>query len=182
MSNFETQFVVANPGDSPGRLNGTINPPPLALLRFPFTFASPGLTTGRALVTLPIGAVIYDIGIQIPIAFDGTTPFADVGAFSGNTGLFASLAGDAVALGSADDTVSDNVGLSEPPGPTWLQAAIGSVGAAGGSAFLPGALYVTAITQLSLVVSQSGQKGGTATGATAGVGVVYVLAATPYLA
>lgn len=182
MSNFETQFSVANPGDSPVRYFGTINPPPLALLRFPFTFASPGLTTGRSLVTLPIGAVIYDIGVQIPIAFDGTTPLADVGAFSGNTGLFDQLAGGAVQLDNADAAVTDNAGLSAAIGSSWLQAAIGSVGAAAGAAFTPGALYVTAITQLSLVVSQSGQKGGTATGATAGVGVVYVLAATPYLA
>lgn len=182
MSNYETQFVVANPGDSPGRLVGNINPAPFALLRFPFTFASSGLTTGRTLAQLSIGAVIYDIGIQVPIAFNGTTPLADIGTFNGgNVGLFAELAGGAVDLTAADAAVTDNAGLSNPTGPTWLSAAIGSVGAAAGAAFLPPELYVTAANPLLLVVSQTGQKSGTATGATAGTGVVYVKAATPFL-
>jgi hypothetical protein len=158
-----------------------IRPAPLTLLGpYHFTFATPGLTTGVALVTLPVGAVIYDVGVEVVTAFDGTTPKADVGTFSSTHGLFDELAAAAVIdLSSADAAVTSNTGLSSATTASWLSTAIGSAGAAGGAAYLPALLYVTAVSTLSLVVSQDGSQGGTAIGGAAGVGNVFVLCATP---
>lgn len=148
---------------------GLVSPGPLTLLGpFPFTFATNGLTAGVPIYTPSIGDVIYDIGIQIPTAFDGSTPLADVGTFNGgSTGIFGELA-TAIDLTAADTTVADNAGLSSPGGPGfWLSEEAATK------------LYVTAANPLLLVVSQDGTKGGAATGATAGAGAVYVLTASP---
>lgn len=168
----ETFFTISNPGENPARLQGNIQPAPLAMLGpFRFTFASTGLTTGRSLIQLPVGAIIYDIGILVGTAFDGTTPLADVGTFSGNTGLFDQLGGAAIDLTVADAAVTDNAGVASSL--NWLsQLAIANNNG-------PFQLDLTALSTLSVVATQSGQKGGTATGATAGAAAVYVLAATP---
>jgi hypothetical protein len=147
--------------------------------KFPFTFATAGLATGYALYTPAVGDLIYDIGISVDTLFNGTTPLADVGTFSGgNVGLFGEL-GAAIDLGTADADVTDNAGLAEGGTATWLSAAIIVKNTAAESGVLPWTLKVTAANPLLLVVSQNGQKGGTATGATAGAGVVYVVTATP---
>jgi hypothetical protein len=172
--------------DGSGRVEGFLdftdptNTPAFLRGPFPFTFATAGLTAGVAIYTPNVGDVIYDIGVEIATAFDGTTPLADVGTFSGgNNGLFDELAGTTVDLTAADAAVTDNAGLSHATNQSWLQAAIGSVGAAAGSAYLPGALYVTVANPILLVISQTGAKGGAATGATVGVGAVYVLTSQP---
>jgi len=176
-----TDFTIFDPGSGLASRTAAISPAPLTLLGpFNFAFDTPGLTTGVTLVTLPLGAVIYDVGVSISVAFDGTTPKADVGTFSSTAGLFDELAGAAVDLSAADDAVTDNDPLTISHGSNWLAAAIGSVGAAGSAAYLPGALYCTDVSTVKLVVSQDGSKGGTAIGGTAGTGAVYVLAATPY--
>jgi hypothetical protein len=165
MSVIEYQFL--DPSADQARWTGSLNPSPLTLLGpFTFSFATPGLTTGVPLVTLPVGAVICGIGVSVPVAFDGTTPLADVGTFDGgNAGLFDTINSAAVDLTSADAAVTDNAGISQVQATGWLT----SVG-----------LPITAICTLSLVVSQDGTKGGTATGSTAGTGAVYVLVATPF--
>lgn len=172
--------------DGSGRVEGFIDftdpTSTPALLRgpFPFSFATASLTAGVHIFTPNIGDVIYDVGIEIVTAFNGTTPLGDVGTFSGgNDGLFAIQAGVALDLTAADAAVTDNAGLSSPQTPSWLQAAVGSVGAAAGAAYLPTPLYVTAANPILLVISETGAKGGTATGATAGAGNVYVLTSTP---
>jgi hypothetical protein len=156
--------------------NGEPNP---AFLRgpFPFTHSTAGLTSGVPIYTPAIGDVIYDVLISVPVAFNGTTPFADVGTFNGgNDGLFLELAGVAVDLTAADTGIADNTGLSGN-----IYSLLG--GALWASSSPPGngpfTIFVTAANPLLLVVSQTGAKGGTATGATAGSGAVYVLAATP---
>jgi hypothetical protein len=159
-----------DPGNQPAVLRGP----------FPFTHSTAGVTAGVPIYTPNVGDVILDIGIQLPVAFNGTTPMCDVGTFNGGSaGLFDGLAGAAVNLADADAAVTDNAGLSSATTTTWLAAAIGSAGAAGGASYLPAALYVTVANPLLLVVSQSGMKGGTATGATAGTGAVYVITSSP---
>jgi hypothetical protein len=160
-------------------VEGTIVPGPLYVRSFAFGFDTLGLTTGVRVVQLRAGDVVYDLGIGIHAAFNGTTPKADVGTFSGTTGLFDQLADTTVDLTVVDEPITDNDGLTESDGPNWLQAAIGSVGAAGGAAYLPGQLIATTDCVLELVVSQDGTKGGTATGASVGVGTVYVVTGTP---
>lgn len=177
-----TEYTFFSPGSGDAWRTGSMSPSPLTLLGpFNFDFSTAGLTTGVKLCRLPVGAVIYDVGIAISVTFDGTTPLADVGSFvGGNVGLFGELAGAAVDLTSDDSGVTDNTDLFQSNGPNWLAAAVGSVGAAGGATYLPAPLTVSAVSTLMLAVSQNGQKGGTAVGSTAGAGAVYVLAATPY--
>src|SRR5512146_201439 len=50
---------------------------------FAFTFQTAGLAAGVAVYTPAIGDVIYDVGIAVTTAFDGTTPKLDIGSFSG---------------------------------------------------------------------------------------------------
>jgi hypothetical protein len=181
VSDYEIQYSIANPGDSPARLYGPISPAPLTLLG-PFTIkaTTPGLTTGVTLCQLPPGAVIYDVGIFVTVGWDGTTPTMDVGSLSGTTGLFDALAGAAVELSDPVTAITDNDGLdSNQDSKSWLAAAVASVGAQAGNTFNPPTVYVSDITTVKAVVSQDGTKGGTATGATTGTALVYVLAATP---
>jgi hypothetical protein len=169
------QYELLDPASDIARFSGTIRPAPLTLLGpFAFSFATLGLNNGIPLATLPVGAVILDIGVSVTGAFNGTTPAADVGTFSSTAGLFSELGSTTVDLTGADIAVPDNDGLTAPDGHNWLSVA----GAAASNT--PIELYVTAISTLLLVVSQDGTQGGTATGATAGTGNVYVLAATPF--
>lgn len=158
-----------------------IRPAPLTLLGpYTLTFATPGLTAGVSLVALPAGAVIYDVGVFVTVAFDGTTPMTDVGTFSGNTGLFDQLAGAAVELADPLTGVTDNTGLqTNVDSNSWLAAAVASVGALGGATFRPPEVFVSATSTIKAVISQNGQKGGTAVGSTAGTALVYLLCATP---
>jgi hypothetical protein len=163
-------FLDATAEPSYGKIN---------LYSYAFTYATAGLATGVTLTTLTAGSIIYDVGIVITTAFDGTTPSLDVGTFDGgNVGLFAELA--AVVDGTkvyAD--VTDNAGLASSNSQLWLSTAIGSAGAAGGAAFDDTALYVSADCSFLLVASQNGQKSGTAIDSTAGAGRVYIVAAAP---
>lgn len=145
-----------------------------------FTFQTAGLAAGVAVYTPAIGDVIYDVGIAVTTAFDGTTPKLDIGSFSGgNVGLFGELAGAAIDGTKVYAAVTDNAGLTAPNSALWLQAAVGSVGAAGTAAYVSTPLVVTAANPILLVASQNGQKGGTAIDSTQGAGTVYVVAATP---
>lgn len=149
-----------------------------AILRgpFSFTFATAGLTSGVTIYTPTVGDHILDIYIRILTAFNGTTPKADVGTFNGgNAGLFSELGGSTVDLTAADAAVTDNAGLTHMTTQAALSSKLISVAASGATTTLPWYLRVTTANPLLLVVSETGAKGGTATGATAGSGNVYIL-------
>ena len=173
-----TQIQLINSGGQ-ATFEGFVSPGPLYVRSFAFGFGTSGLTTGVPFLQLRAGDVVYDIGFGISVAFNGTTPKADVGVFSGTTGLFDQSGVSVVDLTGADVALTDNAGITASVGNNWLQAAIGSVGAAASAAYTPGVFGVSADCFLSLVVSQDGTKGGTATGASAGSGVVYVVTSTP---
>jgi len=174
-------YTIFDPSSGLASRVAAIRPAPLTLLGpYTITSATNGLTTGAPLVTLPIGAIIYDIGVAITVGFNGTTPKIDIGTFSGTHGLFNELAGSVIELTDPLVAVTENDGLeTNGDSESWLQAAVASIGADAGNAFFPPAIYVSAISTLVAVVSQDGTKGGSATGATTGTALVYVLAATP---
>lgn len=175
---MSTQVALQNSGGD--IFTGVIAPGPLFIREFAFTFATVGLTTGVPILQLRAGDVVYDVGFGIPTAFDGTTPLADVGTFTGgNDGLFQEFVSTPIDLTAADNAVTDNTELLAPANPNWLQAAVGSAGAAGGAAYNASQLAVATDCELLLVVSETGAKGSTATGSTAGAGVVYVVTSTP---
>jgi len=164
------------------RLGGNIGPAPLTLLGpFQVSASTAGLTTGVALgAPLPAGTVIYDVGVITTTGWNGTTPFMDVGTFSGTTGLFQNEGNGAVELADPYGDVNDNAGIqANGDSDSWLAA--GKIYSAYNDPhqLYPWTLYVDADSQLYAVVSQDGTKGGTAVGATTGVSLVYVLCATP---
>lgn len=132
---------------------------------FPFTFAegsaalAAGIETG---IVLNDGDLIVGAWFEVDTAFNGTTPLADVGTFSSTEGIFKELNSAAVDMTAADSAVADNAALDK----------IGGAKLAG-QAGMP--LRATATgTQLLLVVSETGAKGGTASGATVGSAVLHV--------
>lgn len=71
---------------------------------FPFAFDTADLLTGHAVYTPTVGDLLIDAWIEIDTAWDGTTPFADIGSFVGSgvtQGLFRQLVGP-VPLNEAD--------------------------------------------------------------------------------
>lgn len=152
--------------------------------KFAFTFATAGLNTGVPIGLTPaIGDYLEDAWVEIDTAFDGTTPFIDVGGFSGsNLGWFgginavidATLAGTVlIATGLLSGSGSNGAG-----GVSLLSlSAMGATPPNAGFRYVP-AKFTSAIPVL-LVLSQNGQKSGTATGSTVGAGVVYVRVNTP---
>jgi hypothetical protein len=175
-----TQVQLTNTGGQT-TFEGFITPGPLYVRALPFTFATNGLTTGVPFVQLRAGDVIYDIGFAIPVAFDGTTPRADVGTFeSGGTGIFNDLT-QAVDLTNVDTPLTDNDSLSQSDGSlAWLSGSIVSLASQGSTALETAwPLTVTADCILLLVVSQDGTQGGGAVGSTVGTATAYVLTSSP---
>ncbi len=145
-----------------------------------FAFGTSGLNTGLTIYTPAIGDVIYDCGVFITTAFNGTTPKADIGTFSGGTdGLFKVLAGAVIDITAVDADVTTNAGVQSSAALRWLQAAVGSPAADAGAAYLDSQLRVTAANPLLIVANQTGAKSGTAVGGTTGAGIAYVIAGTP---
>ncbi len=153
---------------------------PILLHSKAFAFGTAGLNTGLTIYTPAIGDVIYDCGVFITTAFNGTTPKADIGTFSGgNDGFFKTLATAVVDITAVDDAVASNAGIQSSATGRWLQAAVGSIGADAGAAYVDSQLRVTAANPILIVANQTGAKSGTAVGGTTGAGIAYVLAGTP---
>lgn len=174
----------ANMEDTSGgvRLEGFIEYPsatPLTLRSYSFTYQTANLATGVTIFTPTVGDVIYDIGVSVTTAFNGTTPKIDVGTFSGgNNGLFDVLAGAPVDATKVYSAVTTNAGLTSPNSHLWLQAAVGSVGAAGTAAYNSSPLIVSVANPFLVVASQSGAKGGTAITSSAGACTIHLLIGT----
>jgi hypothetical protein len=146
---------------------------------YAFTYQTAGLTTGVTLYTPAVGDLILDAGVVITTAFNGTTPEIDVGSFTGNTGLFEQLAGDAVDGSKVYADVTDNTGVAVANNPLWLSSAVISVGSAGTAAINSWQARISAANPLKFVCTQTGQKGGGAIGGTAGAATIVIVAVSP---
>ncbi len=149
---------------------------------FSFAFATPGLTAGVAFYTPTIDDLWLDWWIEVDTAFDGTTPFADVGTFLGTTqGTWAATdsPGSAFTLTTAGNELGGAgvFGMSgvNSPGQNAITA-VGD-GISNAEPFFPARF--TAANPLKLVVSQDGLAGGAAVGGAAGAGRLYIVTATP---
>lgn len=160
--------------------SGQIVQPPgdEVITKFNFAFNTPGLTTGLTVFTPTAGDILVDCWLEIDTAFNGTTPKVDVGDFvSANTGWFAQ------AASALDATVADATATSGPllvdqmtnSGHNSSLRAAGDTNSKDRS--LPGK-FANA-NPVKLVLTQNGQKGGVATGATQGAGTVFFLTGTP---
>lgn len=147
----------------PINVEGPAGAPSLVHYTFPFDHTMlTALATGVDVLDLNIGDTLFEIWMEIDIAFNGTTPKGDVGTFSGAEGLFAEIGSAVCDLTVADTVPTDNTGL-------LLPTAAKSLG------LTKAPLAVTAVGVLKLVVSENGQIGGTAPGSTAGKGVLHVV-------
>lgn len=111
-----------------------------------------------------VGDLILEAWFETDTLWNGTTPKADVGTFSGgNAGLFEEINSATVSLATADSGVTDNAGIDKIATPVLV-----------GQAGMP--LRVTsAVNPLVVVVSETGAKGGTAQGSTAGSSTLHLI-------
>lgn len=153
---------------------------PMMVRTFGITFATASLSSGVTIYTPAVGDVIYDIGIGISTAFDGTTPKLDVGTFNGgNNGLFKTLAQNAVDGTKVYADATSNAGLGVPNAALWLSTAIVQGNSASLSSLASNEIVVSAANPLLVVASQTGAKGGTAITSTHGIATIYVMTSTP---
>jgi hypothetical protein len=123
------------------------------------TALAAGVATG---IVLNSGDLITAAWFEVDTAFNGTTPLADFGSFSSTEGLFKVLNSAAVDMTAADGAVTDNSAIDKIGGAVLL-----------GQAGMPVRCNANG-TNLTLVVSETGAKGGTASGATAGAAILHV--------
>lgn len=121
---------------------------------------------------LPVNTLVYDAGVWVPTAFDGTTPLADLGTYEGGeTGGFVT----GITGGNGWDLTTDDgtgvSGLSVNSNPTLMQTVGGSAG------YVP--IRITTASTLKAVASQDGAKGGDALDSAAGEFFAWALVALP---
>ena len=154
-----------------------------AVLSCPFLFSDAAIAAGDPLEiwTPPAGIILTDVHVSFLVAFDGTTPKADVGFFSSeDTGLFDQIAGAPLdaTIAASDNFDGGDSGLLTTPS----QASGGSLAVASAKAdanllpaycspFAPGA-------PLSILVSTDGTTTGGPTGSSQGIGLVLLSIAT----
>jgi len=141
---------------------------------YSFAFDTEGLAAGVEIYTPTASDVLLDAWFEVTTAFDGTTPLADIGSFSGTTGGLFNELGDAVPLGTAD-AADAGAGL-------LINSAAGLASLASQDATALKRVShsrFSAATPIKLVVSQTGLAGGTAIGGAAGAGKVFLEVATP---
>lgn len=168
--------INANAAIDPSKIDFA-NASGVPIVRGPFSFAynTASLTSGVTVYTPTVNDILIDAWFEITTAFDGTTPKADIGSFSGTTaGLFAAAAG-AVDLSSVDSTTlgGDGISVNNTITVSSLLAASGY----NNTRISPSRF--TAATAIKLVVSQDGLSGGAAIGGTAGAGKLYLVTVTP---
>lgn len=146
---------------------------------FPFAFNTAAINDGVVFYTPTVGDILLDCWVSVLIAFDGTTPLADIGEGGNNKGIFNNFdTGVDVSAADGVDTFSGlfyNKSGDQKLSTTELSADT----TLGGFRMTPGK-FVSA-TPWKVWVSQNGQIGGTAVGGTTGSAVVYLVVATPSL-
>ncbi len=149
----------------------------MAIVRGPYSFANTtaSINSGVTVYTPTANDILLDAWFEITTAFNGTTPKADIGSFSGTTSGLFDAAGTAVTLATADTTATGGAGISINQ--TALTFSL--LAQDGTSTKRSARSRFTAATPIKLVVSQSGLAGGTAIGGSTGAGKLYIVTATP---
>lgn len=146
---------------------------------FHFSHDSPGLTDGFPVYTPPSYEVLLDAWFSVDVAWNGTTPMADIAPQGAISGWFASSVGSAVPLDHADQQqvpglVSQHIAADEAS--SDLLATSTRLGAATPARLVPGRF---AGDPIWVVVSQDGLKGSAAAGSTQGEATLYMVTADP---
>lgn len=111
------------------------------------------------------GDLILAAWFETDTLWNGTTPKADIGTFDGgNDGVFTELLSGTISLGTADSAITDNAGLDK------IATDVLNLDTAG----MP--IRVTSpANPLTIIVSETGVKGGTAAGASAGSSTLHLI-------
>jgi hypothetical protein len=145
--------------------------------KFPFVYNTASILTGAALYTPTVGDILLDGWIEVDTAWNGTTPKADFGTFTGTTGLLhAANASSVTNLLVADAADSSNAGFIIAGGGA-AKISLAQAGAYGGPARYFGKFTVA--NPIKVCVSQTGANGGADPGASQGAAVLYLITATP---
>ncbi len=154
------------------QLTGSV--PGASIVRGPFVFAfdTPNINNGVDIYVPTVGDVLLDAWYEVDVAFDGTTPFFDLGTFVASTiGLWNGLG----ILDTADDEHRGTGLLIGPAGPNKNIPAY-SLNSED-HRFVPAKFVAT--NPLKIIVSQDGLIGGAAIGGAQGAGAVYFVTSTP---
>lgn len=146
-----------------------------AIWRGPFSFLynDVGLNAGIAFYTPTVDDLLLDVWALVRTAWDGTTPKGDVGTAHGsNSGLFAAF--DTIDMTRAMEVDLNGAGnVSQEGEPNSMTARqISTV-----SSLVP--RLITAAYPLKFWVTQNGDAGATAPGASQGRADIYIATCTP---
>lgn len=151
--------------------------------KFPFAHNTAGILTGAALYTPTIGDILLDAWFEIDTAWDGTTPFGDIGIGAAfGTGLVAGTMSEAIHMHEPDNVVQGiRIGQNTGPLSAMFALANASTNDGGGAFVVSGAAVNLSTTPVSngnrvlpakfvtadpveVVVSQDGTNTGAASG------------------
>lgn len=136
-----------------------------------FAYDTPGLEDGLEFYTPTVGEFLIDARFVVDVAFNGTTPKADIGATS--PGIFnQATPGFYVYLHAADSLAGGSVLRGLAYNNLSEIASYGDSYSIGMSPFMND-------TPLLVWASQNGLKGGTPVGGTTGAARLYILTSTP---
>lgn len=168
--------------------------------KFPFAYNTASIATGASLYTPSVGDILLDAWVEIDTAWNGTTPLGDLAITAlFNSGIYEFIVGSQLDMTKADA----DVGMGFPTGrnlgslaavqtlsnATTTTSALFTVPALGsdvewiadavssGSRFLP--FKFSSTNPVQFWVTQNGLNNGSATGATQGSAVLYLVTATP---
>lgn len=158
---------------------------------FPFAFDTPDLLTGAALYTPTPGDILLDAWIEIDTAWDGTTPFGDVGSFiEGNYGLAVAAINHAWDMTLTNGSDGSNSGI--PYSRQVSLSMLSILGLVPQYAVVDGFLQplnynppgvgtrrFTTADPIKVCVSQDGTNTGDDPGATVGAATLFLVTATP---
>ena len=151
------------------------------VVRGPFAFAynTANINNGVAFYTPTLNDWLIEAWIEVITGFNGTTPKADIGQFTGGageTGFWQALV-SGYPLDSPWSTLSGSA-----DNPSWAGGSTNNYDLIGAGSFntsqvAPARFRTT--RPLGVVVSQDGTTGGTAVGGSAGAAKIYIITATP---
>ena len=172
--NFTSGATVTDAGGGEADVAVNGGSQPVNLLRFDFAFDTADLEAGAPLHTLAEDEILLNAWFEIDTAWDGTTPFGDIGVL-GTTGLFRYVIGS----GSVDMTAAGFQGI----GNLFVPGAASQVltGSGNEGSFAP-ARAQGGPTDLLLWVSSDGTQGGGDPAASQGAGSLYLLVGAPTVA
>lgn len=132
-----------------------------AVVRGPFSFthATPDLAAGIQIYVPTLGEILLNAFVSVDIAFDGTTPMADFGAFADGSGYFGSYAGGVDLTNQTGDDQGTGILL-----PSYNAS--------------PGGVFDSTDPVL-VVASQNGTKDGTPIDSTVGSARFWLVTAIP---